>query len=71
VAKRIVLVANGNVVADGPTREIFQKTDILEGAQIRPPQITQLAHALADCGVPPSLMTIKELAESLVGIVRK
>ena len=71
VAKRIVLVADGKIVADGPTREVFQKTGILEAAQIKPPQITQLAHALADFGVPPSLMTIRELAESLARIVRE
>jgi len=71
VAKRIVLVADGKIVADGPTREVFQKTGIPAAAQIKPPQITQLAHALADCGVPPSLMTIRELAESLARIVRE
>jgi len=70
VAKRIVLVAGGRIVADGQTREIFEKTDILARAQIRSPQITQLAHALADHGVPPNLLTIKELADCLASIIR-
>ncbi len=71
VAERIVLVAGGRIVADGPTREIFGKTDILAGAQIRPPQITQLAHALADYGVRPDLMTVGEMAEFLAGMLLK
>lgn len=71
VAERIVLVAGGSIVADGKTREIFEKTEILAGAQIRPPQITQLAHALADCGVSPNLMTVKEMTDSIAGMIRQ
>jgi energy-coupling factor transport system ATP-binding protein len=65
VAKRIVLVAGGNVVADGPTRDIFERTETLAKAQIKPPQITQLAHALTGCGVRKNLMTVGEAAGSI------
>jgi energy-coupling factor transporter ATP-binding protein EcfA2 len=71
VAKRIVLVAGGNIVADGPTREIFEKTEILAKAQIRPPQITQLAQALGDCGVRRNLMTVREAADSIGAMIAK
>jgi energy-coupling factor transport system ATP-binding protein len=71
VARRIVLVAGGNIIADGPTREIFEKTDTLAKAQIRPPQITQLAHALADCGVRKNLMTVTEAADSIGTMLAK
>jgi len=71
VAKRIVLVAAGNIVADGPTREIFEKTDILAKAQIRPPQITQLAQALGDCGVRRNLMTVREAADSIGAMIAR
>ena len=71
VAGRIVLVAGGNIVADGPTREIFEKTETLAEAQIRPPQITQLARALADCGIRPDLMTIKEMADTMGDMIRE
>ncbi len=69
VVKRIVLVAEGKIVADGRTREIFEETDTLAGAQIRPPQITQLAHALAGLGVRQDLMTVREAADSILGMV--
>ncbi len=69
VARRVVLVAGGRIIADGPTRETFEKMDVLAGAQIRPPQMAQLAHALADCGVPTKLMTVRELADSIEGMI--
>ncbi len=69
VAKRIVLVTGGNIVADGPTREIFERTEILAKAQIRPPQITQLAQALGDCGVRRNLMTVREAADSIGAMI--
>lgn len=71
VSKRIVLVAGGRIVADGQTRELFEKTDVLSGAQIRPPQITQLAHALADRGVPPNLLTVREMSDYFAGVLRR
>jgi energy-coupling factor transporter ATP-binding protein EcfA2 len=71
VAKRIVLVAAGKIVADGPTREIFEETDTLAKAQIRPPQITQLAHALADYGVRQNLMTTREAADSIGAMITR
>ena len=71
VAKRIVLVAGGRIVADGQTREVFEKTDVLSAAQIRPPQITQLAHALADRGVPPNLLTVREMSDYFAGVLQR
>jgi len=71
IAKRIVLVAGGKIVADGPTREIFEETDTLAKAEIRPPQITQLAHALADCGVRQNLITVREAADTIGAMIAK
>ena len=70
IAKRIVIVAAGRIIADGQTREIFNQAEILAKAQIRPPQMTQLARALAEYGVPPNLMTVNELADSITPMIR-
>lgn len=40
--QRIIVMAQGEVTAEGTPKEIFAKTDILKRAQIEPPQITQL-----------------------------
>lgn len=71
VAKRIVLVAGGRIVADGPTREIFEETDTLAKAEIRPPQITQLTQALADRGVRRNLITVREAADTIGALISK
>jgi energy-coupling factor transport system ATP-binding protein len=69
VAKRVVLIANGKILADMPTKEIFERLDLLRAAQIRPPQMTLLASTLASYGVPRNTVTIQEMADSLKGIL--
>lgn len=65
VADRVVLIANGKIIADGSTREIFQQRELLEKAQIKPPQVAQLSHALNPYGVPESLIKIDEMGRFL------
>jgi len=67
VVKRVVLIADGTILADLPTKEMFKRVEMLRSAQIRPPQITQLAHSLATYKVPQSITTISEMAEAVRG----
>jgi energy-coupling factor transport system ATP-binding protein len=65
VVKRVILMADGNVLADLPTKEMFKRTDLLRSAQIRPPQITQLAQSLSSFEIPQNITTISEMADAL------
>lgn len=65
VADRIILMVDGKITADGPTRETFQQLKLLQGAFIKPPQIAQLAHELSPWGVPRDLIKVREMAEFL------
>lgn len=67
-SNRAIILHEGRVLADGPTREIFTKLNILSRSSLRPPQITMLAIELNRRGynVPPNIMTVKEMAEVLV-----
>lgn len=47
-AKRVIVMAQGRILLDGPTRWVFSQEDILEKAYIRPPEITQLVGKLND-----------------------
>jgi energy-coupling factor transport system ATP-binding protein len=58
--ERLIVMGNGRILLDGPTREVFQETEILEQTFIAPPQTTQLAQALSDLGIPPNLLTAAE-----------
>lgn len=45
-AERIIVLCNGQVVADGARDEIFTRTDVVERVGIRPPEIFTMAQAL-------------------------
>lgn len=45
-AERIIVLCNGQVVADGARDEIFARTDVVERVGIRPPEIFSMGQAL-------------------------
>jgi energy-coupling factor transport system ATP-binding protein len=61
-ADRLVVMAEGKIIADGPKREIFDMNEELEQAFLRPPQITQLSQMLREYGIRENLVTVDELA---------
>lgn len=60
-AKRIVLLGEGKILADGPTSEVFAKPDVLAETFVEPPQITQLAQAVRDAGFDAGTLRVEEL----------
>jgi energy-coupling factor transport system ATP-binding protein len=62
-AQRIIVLQNGKILIDGPTREVFSQAEILSQAMLQPPQITQLAQQLGNLGYPPDIMTTEEFIE--------
>lgn len=64
-AERLIVMANGDILADGPTRKVFQMRDVLEKAFIKPPQITRFAQSLVEDGVNPEVLTVEEMLEVL------
>ena len=54
-ARRLVLLNEGRVLADGPTAEVMQQFDLVEQAGIRPPPVARLSAALAGGGMPFAL----------------
>ncbi|MHA1653872.1 MAG: ABC transporter ATP-binding protein [Candidatus Thorarchaeota archaeon] len=61
-APRVIVMAGGTILADGPTREVFAMADVLKEADIRPPQIAELSMLLRDYGVEKLLLTVPEMA---------
>ncbi|MGQ4892215.1 MAG: ABC transporter ATP-binding protein [Candidatus Njordarchaeia archaeon] len=64
-AKRIIVMADAEIIADGPTRKVFQMKDILKRAFLKPPQITRFAQQLADIGVNPEVLSVDEMLQTL------
>jgi energy-coupling factor transporter ATP-binding protein EcfA2 len=49
-ADRIVVMDHGEILKDGPTREVLSDVDFLVGLGIYPPQVTQVAQQLIAMG---------------------
>lgn len=52
---RLVVMAGGRILADGPLDQVLAQTDLLRQAQVDPPQLVRLAAALELPGVPTSI----------------
>jgi energy-coupling factor transporter ATP-binding protein EcfA2 len=64
VAERIprtVVVNDGRILADGPTRRVLADAALLRTAYLRPPQVTRIAQQLTDLGLSPDALTVPEL----------
>lgn len=70
-ADRIIVLAEGAVVGDGPPRAVLTDPGLLAAAGLAPTQITRLAQLLAPHGVPPDLLTVSELASAYAELYRR
>ena len=61
--RRTVVLGQGSVLLDAPTREVFAEPGTLKKTFVAPPQITRLGQALTDFGIPPSVLSIDEMKE--------
>jgi len=65
---RIVLMADGEIIAQGPTFEIMSSIELLERARLKPPQIIETAYVLKRKNILPSeisIFTPKDLVEAI------
>jgi len=60
-AERVVVMAAGRVLADGPSKEILSQTDTLDRAAVHPPQLVRLAQAL---NMPSAPLTKQDFVRS-------
>jgi len=69
-AKRVIVLKQGRVLLDGPTRAVFSRDDILEETHLKPPYVTRIGNRLKDLGFP-TILTLEELitflAEAIFG----
>jgi energy-coupling factor transport system ATP-binding protein len=62
-ARRVILMSEGRIPADGPTAEVFSQPDVLQKAFLEPPQITQLAQSVQDLGFSPGTLTVEDMVD--------
>jgi len=62
-ARRVILMSEGKILADGPTADVFSQPQVLQKAFLEPPQITQLAQSVQDLGFNPGTLTAEEMVD--------
>lgn len=63
---RVVLMAQGKMVADGGAKKLLTNYDLVAGASIVPPQIAQIFLGLKDLGLPTDLIDVYEARRVLL-----
>lgn len=62
-ARRVIAMADGKILADGETAEIFKQVSVLERASLEPPQITRFAQRLQHHGFDPGTLTVEHAVD--------
>lgn len=70
---RLIVLSHGQILADGSPRQILNTPEILHRARLLPPQLTQLAHQLADQirTFPKDILTLPEAVTALNAQLRR
>jgi energy-coupling factor transport system ATP-binding protein len=70
---RIILLENGEIIADKPPREFFADCKLIEKSKINLPQVVRLAYKLESRGIKFKRfpLTVKEVLEGLNGFNNK
>lgn len=68
VATRLIVLAQGRLVADGTPRTVFAQAEMLTSIGLGVPQVTELMLALRQCGydVPPVALTAAEARDIIL-----
>ncbi len=62
-AHRVIVMAQGQILADGTPRELFAQPELLARAAVQAPQTTRIGQQLAEWGMPSDLLTVQEAIE--------
>jgi energy-coupling factor transport system ATP-binding protein len=65
-ADRAVVLCEGEIIADGPTRTVFTRPELLLRSYLSPPQITALAQSLCKHAIPPDVLSVAEMHDLLL-----
>ena len=70
-AGRVVVLGQGQVIADGPPANLFRQADLLARAALIPPPVTALAQALSSLGMRGDSLTVEAFCDEYVALVEK
>ena len=62
-AHRVILMSEGEILADDKTARVFSQPETLAKAFLEPPEITQLAQSVQELGFNPGTLTVPEMVK--------
>lgn len=67
-ADRVLVMGDGNIVADGTPKEIFSQVELLKNNGLSVPQTTELLHQLSLCGfnVDKGVITVEDTVKQIL-----
>ena len=68
-AHRAVVLQNGNVIYDGPIRDLMGDLELMQANSLDLPATTKLSKKLSKYGVPPWLVKTEDLEKALDQLV--
>ena len=71
-ADRLIVMSEGNIIADGAPREVFSQVELLQGEGLSVPATTQLIYELNSGGwdLPLTALTVDECADAVMAALR-
>jgi len=69
-ARRVLVLNDGQILAYGPTRQVFQQETILRQAFLAPPPITALARRMRPYGLRGDNLTVQEFYQEYTALQR-
>ncbi|MGQ9599622.1 MAG: energy-coupling factor ABC transporter ATP-binding protein [Anaerolineae bacterium] len=70
-AERVVVLHEGQLIADGPPADLFRQGDLLSRASLIPPPVVVLAEALRSYGLPGESLSVEALSDEYVALVKR
>jgi energy-coupling factor transport system ATP-binding protein len=71
VAQRLLVMWNATLIADGPPRDVFANSEVMQRTHLTPPQITQLSLRLPSRAGRPVALSVSELVDEMRGAPRR
>lgn len=62
---RVVLMAEGRIIADGPAKRVLSDVETLEKASITPPEVVKVMRGLERYDLPTDVLDVEEAAEEI------
>ena len=71
-ADRVIVMSEGNIIADGTPKEVFVQVELLKSIQLTVPETTQLLYALRGEGmdVPLDALSVEDCAQAIYHAVK-